>query len=541
MRRVTIRRNELVLAGSVLTFVVVAILLLPGWLSQRDAGTLNFTATTPPASAPAPYDCERVYGQNTAEIRRQLKVIAAQGGTAELDQLKTIEALLTRLRRQGLSDVPADEVLPVLVKVALGQGSESVRSRAVEILGGLSHESALDPLTRLLADPSLHVRCAACQALAQLGSKAKPAIPALRQLIERDMFDEYGAAAIALRVLIKIDHQQAIEDWLAFADRPNLPGRLRAVIAFHISETGDPRGADFMERRLAEGDTMAVRYFTGFDDERSLHLLRRVLQDSMAQMPPRRNPRTAQSAYSALGMAAEYLGRRQDTASLPLLLQLAGSVEDRPQQASLIKALGAYSDPPAVEGLATLAKRIAGTRLDDHYRDTELRRLLVATLGRNGSDAALRVIYDALSGDRILSQVAADFWRDTKADEHLAKFIEFWDARPINQATAARVIYEMLRARNDKLLLQGQEAQSARDDFLATVEDEEHFGTGVDLTRGGQFRVTIDYSFYPNGFAIVSIGIQTPNPPFGGSWETILYRKLDGRWKSLGTVLRAIS
>ncbi len=65
----------------------------------------------------------------------------------------------------------------------LGDREPNVRARASYALGLLPRRGAVEPLTRMLADPSAYVRAMALKALANIGPSARSALPAITSMI----------------------------------------------------------------------------------------------------------------------------------------------------------------------------------------------------------------------------------------------------------------------------------------------------------------------------------------------------------------------
>jgi len=489
-------------------------------------------------------------------VGKNLAIIAAGSTASETEQRAAFYALRDRLRYYGLDGVRAEEAVRILSKVVLEDNRDDLRQAAAEALATVKHESAIETLTRALRDPWVGVRQSACDGLRQLGPKAESAAPELRQLIDRDLkLQTNSAARHATSALVAVDPKRAGDTLLLLAADPRASVKLRHEIARGFRDLADPRGAAFMERQLWDREVtdltvrvVAALYFAKSDDDTSLRIMRRVLSEGVP--PDNRLGRTAPTLVAVRdvqvvrGIAAEYLGRRRDKESFDTVARLAATEQGILLQTSLAKALGDYADPRGVAALAVL-----GTRTDQGFgsaghRDGELHKAVVASLGKIGDDAALKAIYEGLAGSKTLSRPASDFWRQTKVDEHLAKFLAFYEAKPIDAKVAGIAVFWMLQNRKEKLRLGGAEAEAAKQDFLAHVDDKEHFGNGVDLTRDGEYKLTTDFAFYRNGLATVSFSFSDPNPkgPYHrhGSAHTVLYRKSAGQWVPMARVLEVV-
>lgn len=125
------------------------------------------------------------------------------------------------------------------------------RERVLAALGTLRSVEAVEPIARILADPSLKRRYVAAWALGEIGSKAAVA-PLLKALGDRDR----TVRQYATRSLIKIN-RPAVEpllDHLVSADVPAAAGAIRA-----LGDIGDKRALDALLRQ-ADGPNREEAY-----------------------------------------------------------------------------------------------------------------------------------------------------------------------------------------------------------------------------------------------------------------------------------------
>jgi HEAT repeat protein len=143
-------------------------------------------------------------------------------------------------RREELVQGGADAV-PVLLELldAPAEGdwqAAEVRWQAAEILGQIGEEAqaSSDQLLAALQDPDLHVRLVAATSLPQVNASADRAVPALQELLKRDVSESvlralsvYGPdAGPALDDLVRILADQTIETELRWNAARTL-GKLR--------------------------------------------------------------------------------------------------------------------------------------------------------------------------------------------------------------------------------------------------------------------------------------------------------------------------
>lgn len=161
-------------------------------------------------------------------------------------------------RSSAYDSLPGDTLIE-----RLGSWSPIVRERAAIALSR-NKSAKIEPVIALLDHPSLETRLGACQALAQFGAKAEPAVPKLRETLKADDMWLRIKAADALAAIGE-------------AARPAIPDLLDQL----IKEPGpdDPRA---MERRylcFALFDKMLAKSIDGVDREKLLTAMRIGLQN----------------------------------------------------------------------------------------------------------------------------------------------------------------------------------------------------------------------------------------------------------------------
>lgn len=87
---------------------------------------------------------------------------------------------------RALADIGATEALPQLVERATSDGELAPRTWALDALGALGDERAVEPLCELLSDANILIRHAAAKALGVLGHRK--ALEALQQAVAREQW-----------------------------------------------------------------------------------------------------------------------------------------------------------------------------------------------------------------------------------------------------------------------------------------------------------------------------------------------------------------
>lgn len=154
-----------------------------------------------------------------------------------------------------------DSLSPEILMEWLGSWSPVKRERAAIALGR-NKEMQAEPLIALLDSPSLETRLGACQALAQLGKRAAPAVPKLRQTLKaEDMWLRINAAnALAA---------------IGEAARPAIPEMLDILI--RKPGPDDPRAMEQRYFSFALFDRFLSQSIEGVDRGKLLTALRATL------------------------------------------------------------------------------------------------------------------------------------------------------------------------------------------------------------------------------------------------------------------------
>jgi HEAT repeat protein len=306
---------------------------------------------------------ERLRARRAARPRRVLLALAADGGTAERDELVALPArewraveptvleLLPKVRgeaRTALAEVFIRRGLVSRARRDLRRRGPVRRARAAGVLGSLSHRSAVPELCRLLMDPHPEVRVAAVHSLGRiadpaaagplLASLAAP-LPAPSLLVAHSLI-QLGPPAVPALVaalddptpLVRMTALDAIRQLGASVAEPEVAAALRS----------DPS----LEVRLRAAGTLG-RIGT-----------RAALPDLLAACEPERPAPLRAEAARALGE----LGAVAAVAPLRALLS-SPDYRTGHEAAGALLRLGA-------DGAAALAEAAAGTdRAAAHARE----------------------------------------------------------------------------------------------------------------------------------------------------------------------------
>jgi hypothetical protein len=324
-----------------------------------------------------------------------------------------------------------------------------------------------------------------------------------------------------------------------------LPENTYFCVVRSLSDAPDPLAARFMAKVLYNKDrtdtaVRAALYFAKFDNDASLQQMRACLAyteardepDNILWMPRR-------SAGDIRRIAVEYLTRSKDKDSYDRILQMLGSDRDIRVRTAAAKAMGDFGDPRAVRALAaTFRERDSGFAMIGHT-DGFLHRAAVDALAKIGTDEAIEALFDGLTVGHARVW-AGEFWCKTTEKRHFDAFLRLGEKRRFDPD--AGILWSLLSNTQSEHRVKGKDRANAVREFQSTVRDPAHFGRGVDLTSGGKYLVRFDYSFFPKGFACVTFSFESiPRNPFGFHAHTVLYRKSDGKWKPLGTVMQVDS
>lgn len=303
------------------------------------------------APQPAPGPPSSVEGR-----RRRCVELAGRGGrqsTEELLRLLADEHPSVRLSASHALTALADPAAAPELRRLLGSADPSLRRTAAFVLGRLGDEGSRDELVRLLVDVNPSVRRGAAAALGRLGGEA--VVRPLLLALDDGHAGVRMASETALSRTLSALPEGRVDEWL-------LRGEPRVQ-----------RAAARAAGRLGLGSREALE-----------HLL-------------------SQRGEVALE-AAEALGRRRESASLPALAEAAGGDRGDLRTAALA-AIGRIADGSAAQGLAGLLE----------HEDAEARHAAARALARcpgafeavlpylrEGDASRRRSVVDALGrcGDR---------------------------------------------------------------------------------------------------------------------------------------------
>ena len=330
-----------------------------------------------PAARTAPAREERLApasGEANPEItverrRRRCVELAGRGGPASTEELLRLladEHPSVRLSASHALAALADPAAAPELRRLLGGPDASLRRTAAFVLGRLGDEGSRDELVRLLVDVNPSVRRAAAAALGKLGGDA--VVRPLLLALDDGHAGVRMAAETALSRMLASLPEDRVDDWL-------LEG-----------ETRVRRAAARAAGRLGVGSRETLESLLGESGELAID-------------------------------AAEALGRRRETASLPALA--AGAAGDRGDlRTACLAAIGRIADGSAAQGLAGLLSQEDADTRDAAARalarcpgafeavlpylredDPHRRRSVVDALGRCGDRRAIGPLLEVHDGE----------------------------------------------------------------------------------------------------------------------------------------------
>lgn len=135
----------------------------------------------------------------------------------------------------------------MLVTVRTASVDAGVRFFAVRDLGAFAREDVVATLGDLLSDPDERLRAQAARSLGEMGSAARPAVPALR----RALFDGEGAVRVAAaRALGEVADESAVPDLIKAAETTAWD-TLHAWATASLVRLNAPEASEHLTRRLA--------------------------------------------------------------------------------------------------------------------------------------------------------------------------------------------------------------------------------------------------------------------------------------------------
>jgi HEAT repeat protein len=319
--------------------------------------------------------------------------------------IQSLGSASPEVRNQALETLigqgpPTDESL----LAALASDQRSVRLGAMEVLGLLGEERAVEGLIEALRDPDEHVRWHAAFALEWIGSPR--AIGPLAEVLREDHDRDVQRAAAQALAQIGPPAVPSLLEALRQETGPEFSGErfqyeewksqqilrwARRLAAKALGQIGDPRAVE----------PLIEAHFTGAPEDFSLGL------DTAAALWSLGGP----AAQDALGQAAQegswgalfQLSLKRDKRALPPLLRYLRH-EDKGQQAEAAEYLGYLGDPDAVGPL------ISALRDEDvHVRGCAAQALAFLEALNPEDDRAAGPLLEALRDeDSTTRELAAD-------------------------------------------------------------------------------------------------------------------------------------
>ncbi|VTR93110.1 phycocyanin alpha phycocyanobilin lyase : Similar to tr/Q8YVS1/Q8YVS1 OS=Microcystis aeruginosa PCC 9807 GN=MICAF_960001 PE=4 SV=1: HEAT_2: HEAT_2 [Gemmata massiliana] len=448
----------------------------------------------------------------------------------EEDQKKAAHGLWDAIHYRGIGTLSAKEVVSDLAE-SMTHKSDYVREYVADALAAVRHEAAVPVLIKALDDPSPVVRRNACAGLADLGPKAKAAIPLFTAKIK-------DRTLLAFRPLAAIAGKDSVPVILESVESGKLSPENEYFAAAAIAEFADPRATEFMGRQLDRRGVSYVpvdpaKFFAKLGDEKSLARLRKCLDYLPTDDQGQFHPATTRGAVADVRtIAVEALGRKKDKASFDAVLKMIADDPSILVRKAAVTAMGDFADPKAIPALVkVLARKDAGFGADGHP-DGDLHRAAVRALDKIGTDEALSALYTGAKDGEAKAR-CLEFWTSTKEPKHLDIFLKLYDAEPRGADFAAGVIDGLLRNQKERKLT-AKEQTAAEEEFFKNVDDAARFGPKADLSDDGKWRIRVAHTFHPHGFATVEFGFRDVNPRGFGHGYSVLYRKVDKQWKVVG-------
>jgi HEAT repeat protein len=214
------------------------------WDKCVDAGSAATEALIGALDAPAKrLDVIKTLGQI-----RDLRAVHPLVGLLKEDDLVLKEAIIKALKRIG---PPAVQTLISLVENTDDPADLNVRLGAIEALGEIGSDQALEPLLAVLRQQNQpedkHLRKFAAETLGQLGNES--AADSLLVVAE-DFEEAWEIREAAINGLGQLKSKKALEPLLALLEDWNQNGYLRRAAALALGEIGSYRAIDPLLKAL---------------------------------------------------------------------------------------------------------------------------------------------------------------------------------------------------------------------------------------------------------------------------------------------------
>jgi HEAT repeat protein len=188
-----------------------------------------------PAAEPAVLEAA---SDASPDVRRAAATALRSGTPASLDAVVALTSDAAREVRlaalESAAAVKSDRTLAAVIRVATEDPDPGVVEKAIDILGGLAHPSAVEPIQRVLAGATSDaIRWSAINALGKLG--AAQAAPAIRPYLDRAR--PTNLRDIAAQVLGKLRDRDSVEA-LTAAFRGDPETRVRTAAARSLGQIG---------------------------------------------------------------------------------------------------------------------------------------------------------------------------------------------------------------------------------------------------------------------------------------------------------------
>jgi len=183
---------------------------------------------------------------------------------------------------RALGDVPGPESLEVLLRVALEDDSERIRSHVVKVVGSRRAREAVPRLESALRAESEMVRANAAMALGEIGDRST--LPVLYRSLDDPFYKVRCLSAHAIAKIAPGDAEAtaAVAKRLAFEDI----AMAKVDLSWALASLGDRSGMETLRTLLFKGDPEDVRAEAAIalgelGDASELPVLQKALADKM--------------------------------------------------------------------------------------------------------------------------------------------------------------------------------------------------------------------------------------------------------------------
>jgi HEAT repeat protein len=458
--------------------------------------------------------------------------------------------LLIRIRPNDIEKLIEPRIVPALEKQYRENTRGEVRQMVVQALAEVKSANVLPVLILCLKDNDPQIRLHAIGALARFDTKAKDAVPVLTEGIKNG-----SLGAQAFYTLMKVQGPQANDTIVPLLQNRKFERDEIQDAVFALTIHPDPRAASFVEDALFSGSAsvQAAVFFKklGNRSPKTTEIMRSCLYFPPSSKDPKfpwLDAHLVGGGGEVRSVAISYLATIQDAESRDKIRRMISTEESVKTRTEAIRAMGEYRDTKSIPILFDQLKENDSGSESFGHGGGELHQAVVTALARIGTNEALQAIYDgmfieiagkktneALGEVSRKEEICDEFWRTSKDPAVLSFFVAAYRQKPLPGPTAAKILSSLLEGAGSSLLLKGDQAETARKEFLENVSDKDHFELHK-LRPFDREQIDAAYRFYPNDFALVSFSFQSVNtgPRRGGMGYNVVYKKDKNRWIPVG-------